>query len=263
MINPSLTENFYEPDAPRFQGRHAGDPPAFSNELTVVSWNIKLALKLETAISELRTAIEQHGADIILLQEMDEVGIEAISRALAYNYVYYPASVHCKTGEKFGNAILSVWPMTLSKKVILPNRSPRTREIRVATRARISVGDSQLLAYSVHTETMALNWIKRQEQFQFLADDIARQDVRHVILGGDFNTITRKNIGVLDAICATASLERTSAGAEPTMKAGGLGLSLDHIYTRGLTAIDKGTGPATRASDHLQVWEKLVLDPQT
>ncbi len=251
--------NFCDVDSPRFAADHAGYPPKFKGEITVVSWNIKFCLKVDTAIAELREVPALHGADILLLQEMDEQGVDAIGSELAYNYIYYPATVHTRTGRNFGNAVLSKWPITCSRKLQLPHRSPRTGEMRIATRAHLDIAGRDLLAYSVHTETFALSSAKRREQFQALAEDIACESHERVLVGGDFNTIRGKDIASLEELFAGLGMKRVSTGAEPTIRAAMIGFSFDHIFTRGLTNIEKDVWKGTRASDHFPVWQRLSL----
>lgn len=259
MAKTSGTENFCELDSPRYEAAYAGPPPDFDGELKVISWNIKFSREIETAIVELKIAAELRDADIMLLQEMDEVGVEEISQALHYNYIYYPAAIHCRTSKCFGNAILSRWPISNARKVILPHVSPRTGEIRIATRSHVTVDGQDILVYSVHTETFALSAERRRQQFRSLVADIKHEDHGHVLVGGDFNTVKKKSVLALDEIFNAAGMERISAGASPTIKTSGLGFTLDHIYARGVTLSDKGVWPKTRASDHFPVWHRISL----
>lgn len=61
--------------------------------LRIVSFNIKFGRRIDAAIEVLGTG-NLRGADVLALQEMDEVGVERIARALKLNYVYYPGSIH-------------------------------------------------------------------------------------------------------------------------------------------------------------------------
>jgi endonuclease/exonuclease/phosphatase family metal-dependent hydrolase len=260
VVKKGDTENFREADSPRFEAAYTRLPPEFSGELKVVSWNIMFSQEIDAAITELSSEAELSGADIILLQEMDDKGVNAIAASLEYNYVYFPASVHCRTGRKFGNAVLARWPITGSRKLLLPNASPRTGEIRIATRAHIDINGHDVLTYSVHTETYALAVEKRHEQFRALVDDIEGETNQHVLVGGDFNTLTARNIGRLEQRFARVGLERARLSAKATLKPGMLGISADHIFTRGLKPIESGAWRQTKASDHYPVWQKLSLD---
>ena len=42
----------------------------------------------------------------------DEMGTAAIAETLGYNYVYFPAAVHVESGQNFGTAVLSRWPLS-------------------------------------------------------------------------------------------------------------------------------------------------------
>jgi endonuclease/exonuclease/phosphatase family metal-dependent hydrolase len=224
--------------------------------IKVISWNVKFSEAIDTGISELTTVPELQDADIILLQEMDELGAEAIARALSLNYVYYPASIHSHHERNFGNAILSKWPISEPAKIILPFENPKNGQIRTATRAIVTVGDRNILAYSVHTETVWLSPDKRLAQFETLATDIEAQS-DHVIVGGDFNTATQTSLERLDTLFARADLVRASAGAGYTVEKGGWPFAIDHIYAGGLTPVETGVWRNTQASDHYPVWATL------
>lgn len=244
---------------PRFAANYAGTSPDYTGELKIVTWNIRLGKLIGEAIEELRAA-PLTGADIILMQEMDELGSDAIARELGYNFVYFAACVHCDTKKNFGNAVLSRWPIVSAAKVMFPHLSPRTKENRIATRTVIEVGGRQLLVYGVHTETFHLNRSLRQEQFAALAADIDQQGYPHVLAGGDFNTMRTRDIRDLDVALDAAGMERASAGTGPTARFGFIELRLDHIYSRGTNTLGAGTAATTRASDHLALWVKLALE---
>lgn len=260
VVRKAATENFCEPDKPRFEGSFAGPAKGFSGRLKAVSWNIMFSEGIETAIEELGGQRDLSGADIILLQEMDEAGVESIAAALGCNYVYYPASVHCRTHRMFGNAVLSLWPIEAAGKLLLPHKSPRTGEVRVATWTHIRVECHDILAYSVHTETYALAKEKRHEQFRALVDDIEAQPHHHVLVGGDFNTLTVGNLNRLEQRFARVGLERAPLDAGATIKPGLLRRSTDHFFTRGLAPGEGGVFRKTKASDHFPVWQWLSLE---
>jgi endonuclease/exonuclease/phosphatase family metal-dependent hydrolase len=260
VVKKADTENFCEPDSPCFEAAYAKPATGFSGTLKVVCWNIMFSQEIATAIDELGGQPDLNGADVILLQEMDETGVEAIAAALELNYVYYPASVHGRTGRMFGNAVLARWPIVGTKKLLLPHMSPRTGEVRVATRAHIKIEDHDILTYSVHTETYALGKEKRHEQFRTLVDDIEKESHHHVLVGGDFNTLTAGNLSRLDQRFSRVSLGRAPLGARGTVKPGALGINADHIFTRGLASDDGGVFRKTKASDHFPVWQQLKLE---
>ena len=126
--------NYDEPDGPRFAGQFAPEPPEFDGSLKVITWNIRFAEDAQTAVTELQSIPELQDADILLLQEMDEKGVDGIARELGYNYVYYPASVHSHHNHNFGNAILAKWSITDDAKILLPQANPSNEQRRNAVR---------------------------------------------------------------------------------------------------------------------------------
>jgi len=120
--------NYNDESGPVFIGSFAETPPDFSEDLTVVSSNTHFVENIGLAIEELG---EIPNIDILLLQEVDEIETERIARALKYNYVYYPASVHTKHDKNFGNAILSSWTIKEVEKLILPHENPKNGQIRI------------------------------------------------------------------------------------------------------------------------------------
>lgn len=250
--------NYLDESGPLFSGQYAPAPPAFDGELKVVNWNIKFGEEIEAAIEVLQTTPELQSADILLLQEMDETGVEAIARALALNYVYYPASVHTHHDRNFGNAVLSKWPLSDPAKLVLPYQNPKNQQRRIAVRAVAQVGAMPVAAYSIHSETVWLPGPMRREQILSLVEGVPAQPA-HVVVGGDFNTVTDSAITDLDELMAEGDLVRVSAGAGPTVSAGGLEFTLDHIYARDFVARQTGVVTGTAASDHAPVWVKLEL----
>jgi endonuclease/exonuclease/phosphatase family metal-dependent hydrolase len=253
-------ENFQNPEGPSFSGNYAGEQPDFDDQLAVVTWNIKFAEEVEEAIEEWDVNSDLARADIVLLQEMDEAGVELMARQLGYNYVYYPASIHDRHDRTFGNAILSKWPILESAKILLPHQSPSNEQRRIAVRAVIQVGEREVLAYSLHTETLVLSARKRGEQIDALVKDIEDQPQNHVVVGGDFNTFTQSSIDDLESTMAEAGLERISAGTGATvLSLGDFGFTLDHLFAKNMTLLEGGVWPGTSASDHAPVW--AVLSP--
>jgi endonuclease/exonuclease/phosphatase family metal-dependent hydrolase len=259
ILTSRQIQNYDEPNQPLFEGSYAGKQPEFDGDIKVVTWNIKFSEEIEQAIQELMEIPELKEADILLLQEMDEEGVESIARALEYNYVYFPASVHSRHGRNFGNAILSKWPLANPTKLMLPHENPQNGQIRIATRAETTIGDKELLVYSVHTETAVLGSKKRYEQVQAIVDDIG-DETTHVLVGGDFNTLTDGEIIELEEQFESIGLVRASTGAEPTVEKGGVDFSLDHIFTKDGSVLGDGVWTESAASDHFPVWVRLILD---
>lgn len=253
---PSILVNYENSLGPIWQGDFAPAAVPFNGRLKVVTYNINFGLEIEKAIEELRTFPSLENADIILLQEMDEEGTDRLAKVLKYNYVYYPASIHSH-GRNFGNAILAKWPLLQPEKILLPHRSLISRQMRIAVKAKLRINQISVLVYCAHTEVYTSTRRHRNEQIQAVADHIDTNHP-HVVVGGDFNTVSRRSINRLVGYMAQASLERASKGAGPTVSKMNLTPSAaDHIFTRGFKVVDRGAVRDAQASDHFPVWVEL------
>jgi endonuclease/exonuclease/phosphatase family metal-dependent hydrolase len=241
-------------------GAYAEETPTQNGSLHVVSWNIRMGEAVEAAVLSLREAEHLRGADIVLLQEMDEHGVDVIARALSYNYAYFPSTIHPRTGRNFGNAVLSPWPLSDVVGVPLP-REARSRGVdRLIVGATALVGNTPIQAISVHTETVKLPWRQRLRQFERLAEVAADWGKERVVIGGDFNTPSKRGVGALANLMARSDLERVSEGAGPTFRPAVLDWQLDHVFARGVCAVGRGVVKETRASDHFALWVRAALD---
>lgn len=249
--------NYLDALEPQFVGDFSDQSSDFSGTIKVVSYNISFAKNIDLAIYELSEFDDLKDADIILLQEMDETGTEAIAQALGYNFVYYPASIHNRHDKNFGNAILAKWPIHTSEKVILPHKSPRNQEIRIAVKAVVFIDGLEILTYSVHTETFWLGREKRDAQIDALVKSID-PGYQYVVVGGDFNTLTPGSIKELEQSLNEIGMERATQGVGYTAQYGPLKFVLDHIFTGGMTLIEAGKSEEAEASDHLPIWTKLA-----
>lgn len=136
--------NYTTPDGPRYAGApghtSTGERPA-TDTVRLVSFNIEFALHVDSAMAVLASDPARRGADVLLLQEMNEEATERIATALGLRYVYYPAFFHYRTNRHMGNAVLSRWPIVEDRKIVLPHVSRFVRTQRIATAATIRVGD--------------------------------------------------------------------------------------------------------------------------
>ena len=254
----SSTSNYLNALEPRFDGNFSNQPAEFDGTIKVISYNISFAQNIDRAIYELSEFDELKDADIILLQEMDEAGTEAIAQALGCNFVYFPASVLNRHDKNFGNAILSKWSIDAAEKVILPYKSPRNQQIRIAVKAVVTIGDLEVLTYSVHTETIWLGPQKRNGQIDALIDSIDTS-YPFIVIGGDFNTLTPQSVEDLAESFAGIGLERTTKGVGYTAKYGPFEFVLDHIFATGMTVLEAGKSDEAKASDHLPIWIALTF----
>lgn len=243
--------NYLEPDGPRFEASF-GQVQGSGRALRVVTFNIENGRRIEQAIAGLRDHEQLRGADLLLLQEMDAAGVEAIARALLLNSVYFPAS-NLK-GHDLGNAVLSPWPIEASWKVVLPHRTRLVKKSRCAAAARVRIGDRAVLVYSVHLGSpLGLSGGRRREQAEAVLADAARSREERIVVAGDFNS------------SSVVEVFERAGYAWLTKRVGKtVGLfSFDHVLTRGLPPAEARAGVAREvrdASDHRPVWATLALD---
>ena len=225
--------------------------------MRVVSWNIAFGIEIAKAVEELSTISDLVGADILLLQEMDEAGTEAIADAIGGSYAYTSARPHDRTGRDFGNAIVSRWPMRNVAEVDLPGESVISGHPRSATRALLAVQGVEVLVYSVHTEIPSMLLSKRSEQFRTVARDANERDSSYVVVGGDFNTVTQRGVRALEEAMGLADLERISTDLDRSFRRGGRDIPLDHVFAKGFDVAASGVARSAVASDHLPLWVEI------
>jgi endonuclease/exonuclease/phosphatase (EEP) superfamily protein YafD len=242
---------------PRFEGRYAPpDSPVATSDapLRVVTFNIKHAREIERAI-EVLGSDSLRGADVVALQEMDEIGVDRIARTLGLNYAYYPASIHLASGKYFGPAVLSRWPIERSWKLLLPHGGWSRGQRRTATAAIVRVRGTPLLAYAVHLETpVQISDADRRDQVMAVVENAADHP-GPVVIAGDFNS---QSIG---GVLKRQGFEWPTERVGPTVS----WFSWDHIFTRGLSrAAPISTGVVRDiqdASDHHPVWTVVTPAP--
>ncbi|MEA3441045.1 MAG: endonuclease/exonuclease/phosphatase family protein [Chloroflexota bacterium] len=258
LLSCSSSQNYTEPGGPFFEGNYAAAPQEHDGSLKVITWNLNFAEKIETAIITLGQVEELKDADVLLLQEMDEDSVEIIAQRLFYNYVYYPASIHPRKGNNFGNAILTRWPITDHSKIILPNSPSRINQSRNAIRAVIVFEGVVVVVYNTHLEMSWMLPSSGDTQVDDLVDQID-QDAGRIVLGGDFNSWNPGCIKYLDKLTGQIGLDRVTEGIGYTFEFGELRLELDHIFYNDVAMYEAGVWRGTNASDHFPVWVMLKI----
>ncbi len=254
-VSARTMENYTDPDGPIFTGNFAGSPSQIPSQIRVVSWNIRFGEEVATAVAEIRRNPNLANADIVLLQEMDEAGVAYLAQALAYNYVYIPASVHSHHGRNFGIAVLAKWPISRPEKLLLPFANPSNGQRRAAAKAVVHVGDLPVTVYSVHMETYWLRSLGRRAQATAVVQDIPIGQ-SPVIVGGDFNTISQTDEVRLAGQFAGVGVAH--APTTPSVSIAGLDVTADHLFARSLPVVAAG-GASTAASDHKPIWATFSL----
>lgn len=250
------TPNYLMPSGPRYAGAYARSTPLDNGVIKVLTWNIQYSRHIDEAIRLLQQTPELQDATILLLQEMAGEDVDAIARALGMNYVYYPASIHVRHDRDFGEAILSSWPLTDDAKLILPHYSPRNGQIRIAVRAWVQRPDQPMLVVNTHTETSLMTPAQRLDQVQAILADV--EDVASpALLGGDFNTLSPWEQRALLKAMEDAGFAWATADAGSTVREGGVGVTMDYLFVRGLEPVRSGVVSHGDVSDHLPLWAEL------
>ena len=259
LVSCQAISNYGDDAGPLFNGNYASTPTNFDGILKVISWNIKFSEKIPEALGDFVEFAELTDADIILLQEMDQDGVDALARTLSYNYVYFPASIHTHHERNFGNAILARWPIHDAEKLLLPHQNPKNQQTRIAAKADVAVEDMEVLTYSVHTETFWLPPAQRAAQVQTLIDDVD-SGMQHVIIGGDFNTLTPVSVAAVADRFEQAGFQWATEGVGSTVESVPIPLTMDFIFTKGMTVLDAGSVEGVDASDHRPIWTTLTFN---
>ncbi|HEY6722605.1 MAG TPA: endonuclease/exonuclease/phosphatase family protein [Polyangiaceae bacterium] len=253
----SVVYNYDDPDGPRFDGQYSTTGDRSAESLNLVTFNIQFAARVSTAIDEIEQNPALSEAGVLLLQEMDNAGTDALAEQLGFDYVYYPGSRH--QGKDFGNAVLSRWPIVADHKLILPHRNPSNGRIRIAVAASLDTPEGLVHVYSVHTETPWLGPRARLEQSRAIAEDADRFS-EPLAIAGDFNTLEGNSVDATAEIFTDRGYSWATQGVTDTVESPVGSFTLDHVFTKGYEVLSAHT-QATDASDHQPVW--VVLERRT
>jgi endonuclease/exonuclease/phosphatase family metal-dependent hydrolase len=244
--------------------------PSTAAEIKIVSYNIRWRsgddLKLLTKL--LKDDPEIGGAAILGLQEVDRRKkrsgnsntAKMIADELGLHYAWAaPPTPKPGDEEETGVAILSVYPLSDVRRIVLPHEGPNRRR-RVALGATVEIDKRQWRVYTAHAETR-IPFDKKLEQFKAVLDDLA-QYPSHMpaVIMGDLNTweagAGRKTIKFF----SDAGL-KTSFGHQPTFRRRvlfmPLELELDWIWLRGLEPAGFGIDREIKVSDHWPLWTNV------
>lgn len=230
-------------------------------EIKIASYNIRKAIGTDRTRRPIRilNVLEEIGADIVILQEADRRFGKRHSALPTFlieahsDYKPVPLDVQRDSMGWHGNAILVRQDIEIEHHDIIhiPYLEPRG----VIT-ARLSVKGRALSVFGMHLDLSGL-W--RTKQANVIAD-LARGEQQHgpTILAGDLNE-WRRNAGCLQVFRKHFSMldcGRSFHSQRPLAR-------LDRImHCDRVEALEWGvhhSSLATRASDHLPVWARLMV----
>lgn len=248
-------------------------PKATPNELKIVSYNIRWRAGDElTEISRaLKSGDVLSGASIIGLQEVDRnkdrTGHTNTARKLAgelgMNYAWAaPPQAKGNKEEETGVALLSPYPLTEIKRIVLPHEGPGGRR-RVALGATIKIGDTSLRAYSVHAENR-IPVAEKLDQLRAVLDDLDQHPKSTpAIILGDFNTWEVTAGDKTKKLFGNVGFTTPFTDDTPTFLTRvliNIELKLDWIWLRGLPFEKHGIDRSIEVSDHWPLWTVVKIN---
>lgn len=253
--------------------RKPADP---AREIKVVSYNIRWRAgdELKQIAKLLRDDPKIGGASIIALQEVDRAkkrtGNSNTARTLAdelgMHYVWAaPPTANANDEEETGVTILSMYPLTDVRRIVLPNPGPNRRR-RVALGATIDLGGQRWRIYSAHAETR-IPLDKKMEQYSAILDDLKQYpaDMPAIVMG-DFNTWEPTAGGKTTKLFSNAGLHTPFDGTRTFRRSVlfvPIELRLDWMWLRGLDADGCGVNREIEISDHFPIWSTVRLRAAT
>ena len=239
-------------------------------EFKIVSYNIRWRSgdDLKKLNQLLKEDPEIGSASILALQEVDRrkkrTGNSNVAKLMAdelgmhYAWAAPPAA---KPGdeEETGVAILSVYPLSEVRRIVLPHEGPNKRR-RAAIGATVELHDQKWRVYSVHAETR-LSMDKKLEQYKAILQDLAQfPSNMPAIVMGDFNTWESNSEQKVIRLFTDAGM-RTPFRAQSTFKRRILIMPiefrLDWVWLRGLEAASYGIDRKVEVSDHFPLWTNV------
>jgi endonuclease/exonuclease/phosphatase family metal-dependent hydrolase len=249
--------------------------PKSPADIKVVSYNIRWRAgeELNELIEYLKNNSEIAGASIVGLQEVDRnkkrTGnlntVKSIAEKLGHYYAWAaPPTPKPGSEEETGVAILSSYPLTDVRRIVLPHPGPGRRR-RAAIGATVDIGGTHLRVYSVHSENR-ISVDKKIEQTKAVLDDLAQHPthMRAIVLG-DLNTWEPGSVKKTSRLFVRENFSTPFDNGKSTFVRTVLlipiKLKLDWIWLRGLEATSHGIDKKIDLSDHWPLWTVVRLKP--
>jgi len=243
-----------------------------NGEIKIVTYNIRYRCgeDLNQLVELFRKDPEIGNAAVLGLQEVDRnkkrTGksntAKTIAEALGFNYAWAaPPTASPGDEEETGVAIMSPFPVSDVRRIVLPHEGPNRRR-RVALAATVRIYGKDFRVYSMHGETrIAMD--KKVEQMNTLIQDLKRfPENMPVILVGDFNTWEGSAEGKTLKLFRDAGLY-TPFGSQSTFRARVLFVPiefrLDWVWLRGVQAVTYGIDKKVSLSDHYPLWANVKV----
>ena len=228
----------------------AADDRAALTGLTVASYNVALARRIDGVLAVLAAHDRLGGADVLAVQEADERIVDRIVARFGWHAIYRPSDRHPATGRNFGLALFSRWPLREERVLRLPRSGWRPRVARIAVHAVVDRPGGALHVCNVHLSTLLETWPGGQDRQVRVVAEAVRSIAAPLVVIGDLN-----RRGAADVLARTG-FDWHTRGVGRTH----LIWSFDHVLSRGLAGewTAGSVREALSASDHRAVWARYA-----
>jgi endonuclease/exonuclease/phosphatase family metal-dependent hydrolase len=265
---PAACDNIYPSDGPFYYMPSSKPPaPVHKDRLLFVSYNVNFNGNEKGLITDFNTIQQFKDADFILLQEITgTIGgaknfAETLAKIWGYHALFAPAIVyHGK--EDYGNAILSRWPITDFRKVVLPRSGAEKCNQRIAVGVTANVRGWQMQVYAIHLATIFPDTLGheswRPRQMKPAIDDMNLMPFSMPsFIAGDLNTVNPFGWHGIEKLMDVNGFINTHPNQGWTHKT--THTALDHTFSRTFEYIDSGNIHQAVGSDHIPVWTEVVM----
>ncbi|HKO43399.1 MAG TPA: endonuclease/exonuclease/phosphatase family protein [Pyrinomonadaceae bacterium] len=248
--------------------------PPITGDFKVVSFNIRFrgGEDLKKLGELLRNDPEIGEAIVLGLQEVDrnkkrtgnQNTVKLLAEELGMHYAWAaPPAPKPLQEEETGVALLSPYPLTEVKRLVLPHEGPGGRR-RAGIGATIKVAERSLRVYSVHSETR-MSMDKKVGQMKAALDDLATHpaDMPAIVMG-DLNTweadAGTRTVKLFKGAGFHTPFDGDSTFCQQILFVP-LKLKLDWIWLRNVEAKAHGIDRQVKLSDHWPLWTKVSIKP--
>ncbi len=230
-------------------GDSVGGSSLGQNDFGILSWNVHKAAH-ESLIHDLsHHAVEN---DLLLLQEvvMDAPMRELLTKA---GFSWQMADAF-SVGGRVRGVLVAARVQPLSGRVMRTDE-PLFPIPKSGIVTRYPFVRQRLAVANLHGINFSLGLGRFREQLEAVGSEL-RDHEGPIILGGDFNTWSKKRHAALDQVAHQFGL--TPVEPFPDERRRAFGRHLDHLYVRGFTVIE-ATSPEAKSSDHNPILVRLKL----
>jgi endonuclease/exonuclease/phosphatase (EEP) superfamily protein YafD len=212
-----------------------------ASNIRLLNWNIQ-KMRQQRWMEDFAALAEK--TDLVLMQEasLRHDSINDVDSSKHWSF----APGYALRGEITGVMTLSrTKPLTQCSFVILEPllRTPKATSV---TEFALSGTDQTLVVVNIHAVNFSMGTGAYRKQFKQVKDVLEVHD-GPIILSGDFNTWRARRVQIVDDIATALGLESVSFKDDRRVTV--FGKVLDHIYVRGLSAIESDT-EIVESSDH-------------